>query len=46
MKYKVTIYRTGFSAATFVIDAESKGEAEKKAYEQADNILFNEHSYE
>jgi hypothetical protein len=46
MKYKVTVYRTGYSSTTFVVDAESKKEAEEKAYECADNTVFNEHSYE
>ena len=46
MKYRVTVYRTGFSSATFVVDAASKEEAEEEAYEQAGNIVFNEHSYE
>lgn len=46
MKYKVTIYRTGYSSANFVVDAETKEEAEEKAYECAGNTVFNEHDYE
>ena len=46
MKYKVTVYRTGFSSATFVVDAESKEEAEEKAYVCSGNHEFEEHSYE
>lgn len=46
MKYKVTVYRTGYSSATFVVDAESKEEAEEKAYECAYSTVFDEHSYE
>ena len=46
MKYKVTVYRTGYSSATFIVDAESKEEAEEKSYECANNTIFDEHSYE
>lgn len=46
MKYKVTVYRTGYSSATFVVDAESKKEAEEKAYSCAGDTEFEEHSYE
>jgi hypothetical protein len=46
MKYKVTVYRTGYSSATFVVDADSREEAEEKAYECADSTVFDEHSYE
>ena len=46
MKYKVTVYRTGYSSANFVVDAESEEEAEEKAYDCANSTVFYEHSYE